>query len=554
MLTLHGKGVCDGVAIGMARLLQARTIRATRDVIEDVAGEWKRFEEARHKTVDELERLYEWSRERVGQGDAQIFSVHAMIAQDEDFLAIVRHEIHSKSNAEFAVSQAAEAMATAFSEMEDSYMRERASDIRDVAGRILRHLVMPAEERGAPAFLGGKQGSIVCAEDLSPAETVQLDRREVLAFVTAKGSANSHTAILSRTMNIPAVVGVGEALRHIRDGALIAIDAERGCVYVEPDADVLRELRLREQQHAHARELLQKYRDRESRTLDGHRVEICANIGGMEDIEEVLENGADGIGLFRSEFLYLGREEAPTEDEQFEVYRKVLQQMPDRRVVVRTLDIGADKQADYLGLPREENPALGLRAVRISLTRPDLFLTQARALLRASQYGRLAVMFPFVTSEEEILALKALWQQAKDDLRARGVAYSDRLEVGVMIETPAAALISDKLADMVDFFSIGSNDLTQYTLALDRQNAALEPFCDSRHEAVLRLIRHTVASARRAGIWVGICGEMGADLSLTEELLRMGIHEFSVAPPVILPLREKVCLSRIGQLQGTAKE
>lgn len=547
MLTLYGKGVSGGVAIGTARFLKRQMICAERRVVDDVTDEWHRFEAARQRTVDELERLYEWSRERVGQRDAQIFSVHAMMAEDEDFLTIVRHEIHSKSNAEFAVTQAAEAMAAVFAAMDDAYMRERAGDIRDVAQRMLRHLTFPDDTpRETPT--GGRQGSIICADDLSPGETVQLDRREVLAFVTAKGSANSHTAILSRTMNIPAVVALGDDISHIREGALVALDAERGCVYVDPDADVLRRLRLREQQQAHARELLGKYRERESRTLDGHRVEICANIGGMEDLEEVTANGADGIGLFRSEFLYLGRSEPPSEDEQFAVYRKVLESMPDRRVVVRTLDVGADKQVGYLGLPKEENPALGLRAVRISLSRPELFLTQARALLRASPYGRLAVMFPFVTSEREVWELKALWQRAKDELRAGGVLYSDQVEIGIMVETPAAALIGDRLAEMVDFFSIGSNDLTQYTLALDRQNAALEPFCDSRHEAVLRLIRHAVAGARRAGIWVGICGEMGADLTLTEELLRMGIHEFSVAPPMILPLRERVCTTRVGQM------
>ena len=554
MLTLHGKGVSGGVAIGKARLLRERTIRATRGTVEDAAAEWARFEKALDKTVEELERLYEWSRERVGQKDAQIFSVHAMIAQDEDLVSIVRHEIHSKNNAEYAVSQAADAMAATFLAMEDAYMRERATDVRDVAQRILRHLVSSTENAAAASFVGDKQGSIVCAEDLSPAQTVQLDRREVLAFVTAGGSSNSHTAILSRTMAIPAVVGVGEGLCHIREGAVIALDADAGAVYVDPDADTLRRLRLREQQHAHARELLQKYRERESRTLDGHRVEICANIGGMEDVEEALASGADGIGLFRSEFLFLGRECAPSEEEQLAVYRQVLERMGDRRVVVRTLDVGADKQAPYLGLPYEENPALGLRAVRISLTHPELFLTQARALLRASQYGRLAVMFPFITSMGEVEALCELWHRAQEELRAQGVLFSDRVELGIMIETPAAALISDRLANMVDFFSIGSNDLTQYTLALDRQNAALEAFCDSHHEAVLRLIRHTVESARRAGIWVGICGEMGADLSLTEELLRMGIHEFSVSPPSVLPLREKVCTSRIGALVEMKKE
>jgi phosphotransferase system enzyme I (PtsI) len=355
-------------------------------------------------------------------------------------------------------------------------------------------------------------------------------------------------------MGIPAVVGIGEGLSYIAEGMLIAVDADRGRVVIEPDAATLREFQLRLEQHHHTRSQLQKYRERESRTLDGHRVEICANVGGPQDVQDALESGCDGIGLFRSEFLYLGRRDAPDEDEQFEAYRDVLRRMGDRRVVVRTLDIGADKQASYFGLAAEENPALGLRAIRVSLTRPDVFLTQARALLRASCYGTLAVMFPFVTSTEEVRRLMSLWERAKTDLRERGESYADRVEIGMMIETPAAAIISDRLAPLVDFFSIGSNDLTQYTLALDRQNAALDEFYDSHHEAVLRLIRHTVQNARRAGIWVGICGELGADLALTEEFLRMGIDELSVTPAAVLPLRERVCTMRVERQDGRADD
>jgi phosphotransferase system enzyme I (PtsI) len=547
MLILQGKGVSGGVAIGRARFVRPATVDVTHTTVDDIAAEWARYEAARQKTVEELERLYEWSQEKVGRSDAQIFSVHAMMVEDEDFNEAVWQEIHNKSNAEYAVLQAAETFSASFAAMDDPYMKERAGDVRDMAGRILRHLKPEEQTKDATPAIWG---SILCAEDLTPSETVQLDRRQVLAFVTAKGSTNSHTAILSRTMNIPAVVSIGEGLTHIKEGALIAVDADRGCVVVEPDATTLAELRLRVEQNGHARALLQKYRERESRTLDGHRVEICANIGGLEDLEDAIQNTCDGIGLFRSEFLYLGRQHAPGEDEQFEVYRQLLQRMADRRVVVRTLDIGADKQTPYLGMSGEDNPALGLRAIRLSLLHPELFLTQAKALLRASQYGHLAVMFPFITSEREVEQLLDLWHQAQDDLRVRGIPYSNRVELGIMIETPAAALISDKLATMVDFFSIGSNDLTQYTLALDRQNAALEPFCDNHHEAVLRLIRETVTNAHRAGIWVGICGELGADLDLTEEFLRMGIHEFSVSPPMILPLRERVCTLRIGRLEG----
>ena len=547
MLTLRGKGVSGGVAIGRARLLHKKKIKITQDAVNDTEAEWRRYEAALTKTVSELERLYEWSREEIGHENAQIFSVHAMMAQDEDFNEAVREGIVSqRNNAEYAVSMVAQQFSSAFAEMDDAYMRERAADVGDIAQRILQNLTAERQgEQAAKSDAPTGDGDIICADDLTPSETVQLDRRGVSAFVTAQGSANSHTAILARTMDLPAVVGIGEGLGAIEDGAIVAVDADNGEVYVDPDAPTLRALRLRIEQNAHTRTLLQKYRGRESRTLDGHRIEICANIGGIEDMDEVIRNDADGIGLFRSEFLYLGREDFPSEEEQFEAYRRVLERMPGKRVVVRTLDIGADKQASYFGLATEENPALGLRAIRVSLTRPDVFLTQARALLRASCYGTLAVMFPFVTSTEEVRRLMSLWERAKNDLRKRGESYADRVEIGIMIETPAAAIISDRLAPLVDFFSIGSNDLTQYTLALDRQNAALDEFCDSHHESVLRLIRHTVQNARRAGIWVGICGELGADLTLTEEFLRMGIDELSVTPAAVLPLRERVCTMRV---------
>ena len=556
MLTLRGKGVSGGVAIGRARLLQKKKIKITHDMVSDTEAEWRRYEAALRKTVSELELLYEWSREEIGHENAQIFSVHAMMAQDEDFNEAVRTGIVAqKSNAEYAVSTAAQQFSSAFAEMDDAYMRERAADVGDIAQRILQNLIDERQgEESARSDTRAGEGDIICAEDLTPSETVQLDRRSVSAFVTAQGSTNSHTAILSRMMDLPAVVGIGDGLESIDDGAIVAVDADNGAVYVDPDAPTLRILRLRIEQNAHARTLLQKYRGRESRTLDGYRIEICANIGGIEDLDEVIRNDADGVGLFRSEFLYLGRDDFPTEEEQFEAYRRVLERMPGKRVVVRTLDIGADKQAPYFGLANEENPALGLRAIRVSLTRPDVFLTQARALLRASCYGTLAVMFPFVTSTEEVRRLMSLWERAKTDLRERGESYADRVEIGMMIETPAAAIISDRLAPLVDFFSIGSNDLTQYTLALDRQNAALDEFYDSHHEAVLRLIRHTVQNARRAGIWVGICGELGADLALTEEFLRMGIDELSVTPAAVLPLRERVCTMRVERQDGRADD
>ena len=556
MLTLHGKGVSGGVAIGRARLFRRQSICVQRTQVDDPKGEWARYEAALAQTVQELERLSEWSREELGEDDAQIFSIHAMIARDEDFNETVRtHILSRRDNAEYAVSEAAGLHATVFSQMDDAYMRERASDVKDIADRILRHLVKASDGSGQGGTPERGEGDIVCAEDLTPSETVQLDRAAVKAFVTARGSSNSHTAILSRTMGLPAVVSVGDAYENIRDGMPMAVDADEGVVYLEPDAPTLQRLRLRMEQNAHAKELLLKYRGRESRTPDGHRVEICANVGSLEDVAAARQNDADGIGLFRSEFLYMGRDDLPGEDEQFDVYRRVLQAMPGKRVVVRTLDIGADKQAACFALAHEENPALGLRAVRISLTRPEVFLTQARALLRASHYGRLAVMFPLITSEQEVVRLRELWSQAENELRQKGLPFSERVEIGIMIETPAAAVISDRLAPLVDFFSIGSNDLTQYTLALDRQNAALDEFCDTHHEAVVRLIRTTVENARHAGIWVGICGELGADLTLTERFIRMGVDEFSVTPPAVLPLRERVCTMRVeAHTEGSEKE
>ena len=555
MLILHGKGVSAGVAIGRARLFRRQSIGVSRAWADDAVQEWERYEMARESAVRELEALSERMGEQLGETDAQIFSIHAMIAEDEDLNETVREYIVTRhDNAEYAVSEAARLHATVFSQMDDDYMRERANDVRDVAERIVRHLtgVGGDVEQAVPS--DGAVGDIICADDLTPSETVQLDRKAVSAFVTARGSVNSHTAILSRTMGLPAVVSMGEELGQIRDGVLLAVDADVGCVYVEPDEVTLQRLRRQMEQNDKTRERLGAYRGRQSRTQDGQRVDICANVGSLEDVQAALDNDADGIGLFRSEFLYMGRDTLPSEEEQLVVYRHVLRSMPDKRVVVRTLDIGADKRAACLHLAPEENPALGLRAVRISLTRPALFLTQARALLRASVEGRLAVMFPLITSEKEVRRLLALWAQAQDELRREGVPFSENIELGIMIETPAAAVISDRLAPLVDFFSIGTNDLTQYTLALDRQNAALDEFCDTHHEAVLRLIQTAVENARQAGIWVGICGELGADLSLSERWLRMGVDEISVTPPAVLPLRERVCTMCVGQSAGTKKQ
>ncbi len=552
MLIIHGKGVSGGVAIGRARLLQRERMRVEERTVDDPEAEWGRYEAALARAVSELEQLSAWSMGELGDAGAQLFEVHAMIARDEDFNDAVRSVILThRKNAEYAVSEAAGQTAAVFLQMDDAYMRERAADVSDVAERILRHLSgRGGEERGAASrgeAADGETGDIICARDLSPSETVQLDRARVRAFVTGGGSTNSHTAILSRTMGLPAIVRVGEMLSHVADGMLVALDADEGCVYLDPDEPTLERLRCRIEEATRARALLDRYRDRESRTLDGRRVEVCANIGSVEDVHQACAVGAEGIGLFRSEFLYMGRDDLPDEEEQLAAYRQVLERMPERRVVVRTLDIGADKQAAGLSLPAEDNPALGLRAIRISLSRPELFLTQARALLRASRYGRLAVMFPLIVSESEVVELRALWEKAAGELRERGIPFASGVEIGIMIETPAAAVISDRLARLVDFFSIGTNDLTQYTLALDRQNAALERFCDTRHEAILRLIRYTVDSAHRAGIWVGVCGELAADPMMTEALLRMGVDELSVAPTAVLSVRERVCRARLGE-------
>ncbi len=546
MVTLHGKGVSRGVAIGRACVLRRGHRAMNLETTANPSEEWQRYEMARNQTVAELQDLCERTGQSIGAEQANIFAVHAMMAQDEDFCEAVKEKIELGHYAEYAVSQAARQFSAAFAEMEDEYMRERAIDVADIADRMLRHLLGESEKQ---ASLNLGEEEIICAQDLSPSETVQLDRDRVCAFVTAAGSSNSHTAILSRTMDIPAVIGLGKGLDQIVDGDVIAVDADKGVVYLRPSEQVLRDLRMRVQENIREKQLLEQYRDRESRTRDGHRMEICANVGNIQEAQAAMQRGADGIGLFRSEFLYMGRGDLPTEEEQFWVYRSLLESMPDRRVVVRTLDIGADKEVPYFHLPREENPVLGMRGCRVSLSRPEIFLTQCRALLRASHYGRLAVMFPLITSCSEVDRLRDLWERAREELQQRGVAMADKVEIGVMIETPAAALICDRLAPMVDFFSIGSNDLTQYTLAIDRQNEALDAFYDSHHEAVLRLIRNTVQAAHQAGIWVGICGELGADLSLTEHFLRMGVDEVSVTPGAVLRVRKTVCELQLGSTE-----
>ena len=539
MVLIAGKGASGGKAIGRARFWRDAVIEISQEAAADADAEWRRLVAARDAAALELEALYEQTLRTVGEESAEIFSVQAMMARDEDFVGEIRAGIlERRRRAEYAVMQAKEQYMRLFLQMEDEYMRERATDVGDVAGRILRHL------QGRNGDVGEAEDTpyILCAEDLTPSQTVGLDRRAVAAFVTAHGSIHSHSAILARTMNLPAVIDVGkDELAKIKDGTMLAVDGDRGVIYVAPDEEICAEWAAYSRRAEEEQARLLSYRHRASVTPDGRRLEVAANVGNLSDVRAACEAGAEGIGLFRSEFLYLGREDYPDEEEQFAAYREALSAMPDRRVVIRTLDIGADKQAPYFALGEQENPALGLRACRVSLARPQVFLTQARALLRASVFGRLAVMFPLITGEGEVTGLLNLWEEAKRELAARGMTWSERIEMGIMIETPAAAILSDRLATMVDFFSIGTNDLTQYTLAMDRQNAALSESSRGRQESVLRLIRYTVQSARRAGIWVGVCGEMAADVTMTKELLDMGVTELSVSPGAVLALRERIC-------------
>ena len=531
-----GQGVCGGVCVGEAFVFRAQTYEIEEeDRTVDPKESWQAFLRARDATRQELEQLYRESALTLGEEQAEIFSVQAMMAQDEELSASVQAGMLELGlTAMAAVRRAIGQREAMFLNMEDAYLRERAADVRDVGERLCSWLAGRNQRDECPL---PQRPCILCATELSPAQTAGLDRHMVLGFVTAHGSPTSHTAILARSMNIPALVGVGEAaIAAIRDGELLAMDALNGTLILSPDESTLRTMEQRADQMRQQQAQSERYRGKKTRSAAGREIHLYANAALPEDVDGVLAADAEGIGLFRSEFLYLGRQSAPDEEEQFEIYRSILERMGDRRVIVRTLDIGADKQAGCLpSLGREENPALGCRAIRHSLRYPALFLTQAKALLRASLYGRLSVMFPLISSEEELRGILSLWDRAREEVGA----CAD-VELGVMIETPAAALISDRLARMVAFFSIGTNDLTQYTLAMDRQNEALQPFYRPHHPAVLSLIRMTVENAKAAGIWVGICGELGADLSLTETLVGMGIDEFSVAPSRILALREKI--------------
>ena len=536
MNVYQGKSVFGGIAIGHLCVSQKGEQRVTRQKIEDVEAEVKRFQVAREAAQAQLGELYDKAVKEVGEANAAIFEMHQMLLEDEDYQDSVENIIRTQQvNAEYATAVTSDHFSSMFAEMDDDYMKERAADIRDISERVIANL--NGENKSKVVT---DEPVIILADDLAPSETVQLEKDKVLSFVTVHGSVNSHTAILARTMGIPALVSTEMELTQDLDGKLAVVDGNHGTIYVDPDAETMEKMKTLKKEEEEKKELLQTFKNKESITLDGKRVLTYANIGNVKDLALVLQNGAEGIGLFRSEFLYLESETYPTEEEQFEVYKKVAETMAGKRVIIRTLDIGADKQADYFELAKEENPAMGVRAIRICLTRPEIFKTQLRALFRASAYGNIAIMYPMITSLSEIAQIKEIVEEVKAELDADGVPYGTP-EQGIMIETPAAATISDLLAKEVDFFSIGTNDLTQYTLAIDRQNQSLDAFFDAHHIAVLRMIYQTVQNAHKAGIWCGICGELGADSDLTELFLAMGIDELSVSPGRLLTIRRLIC-------------
>lgn len=533
MQIYNGKSVFGGIAIGKISVYQKKEQQVKRVKIDDPEQEMARYEKAKAEGIKQLQGLYDKALREVGEANAAIFEVHQMMMEDDGYTESVENIIRSQGvNAEYAVATTGDNYAQMFSAMDDDYMRERAADVRDISERLLT--ILNGEETGA---VDADEPKIIVAEDLAPSETVQLDKDKVLSFVTVKGSLNSHTAILARTMAIPALVNTSVSLESEMDGRLGIVDGANGTFYVDPDEETLAEMKKRQEEDLSRKQLLLTLKGKENVTLDGQKVMLYANIGNIKDLATVIQNDAGGIGLFRSEFIYLEKEDFPTEEEQFQIYRQVAQTMAGKRVIIRTLDIGADKQCDYFHMEHEENPALGCRAIRICLTRPEIFKTQLRALFRASAFGKIAIMYPMITSVQEVRKIKEIVEEVKAELTSQGVEFGNP-EQGIMIETPAAAIISDDLAKEVDFFSIGTNDLSQYTMAIDRQNPQLDLFFDPHHPAVLRMISLVVENAHKAGIWAGICGELGADQSLTKEFLAMGVDELSVSPGSILPLRK----------------
>ena len=533
MQIYNGKSVFGGIAIGKISVYQKKEQQVKRVKIDDPEQEMARYEKAKAEGIKQLQGLYDEALREVGEANAAIFEVHQMMMEDDGYNESVENIIRSQGvNAEYAVATTGDNYAQMFSAMDDDYMRERAADVRDISERLLT--ILNGEETGA---VDADEPKIIVAEDLAPSETVQLDKDKVLSFVTVKGSLNSHTAILARTMAIPALVNTSVSLESEMDGRLGIVDGADGTFYVDPDEATLAEMKKRQEEDLSRKQLLLTLKGKENVTLDGQKVMLYANIGNIKDLATVIQNDAGGIGLFRSEFIYLEKEDFPTEEEQFQIYRQVAQTMAGKRVIIRTLDIGADKQCDYFHMEHEENPALGCRAIRICLTRPEIFKTQLRALFRASAFGKIAIMYPMITSVQEVRKIKEIVEEVKAELTSQGVEFGNP-EQGIMIETPAAAIISDDLAKEVDFFSIGTNDLSQYTMAIDRQNPQLDLFFDPHHPAVLRMISLVMENAHKAGIWAGICGELGADQSLTKEFLAMGVDELSVSPGSILPLRK----------------
>ena len=536
MLVVKGKSVFSGITMGPLALFHRNTVSTARRRIKDTDAEVERFQEARLESIEQLKDMYEKAVQKVGEEEAAVFEVHQMMLDDDDYIDnIVTLISQKKINAEAAVEETAQQFSEMFRSMDDAYMKERAADVLDISRRIQVQLC-----GGEANDFSAYDGVILAADDLAPSETLQLDTDKILGFVTSGGSTNSHTAILARTLGITAVVNTGTQLHTDVEGKTVIVDGFTGTVYLDPDSATLDKMKKKQAEAEERKIRLEAYRGKESVTVDGYKVNVFANIGNPDNVPQALANDAEGIGLFRSEFLYLENATYPTEEQQFEAYKKTVEMMGGKTVVIRTLDIGADKKVDYFDLKAEENPAMGMRAIRICLTRPTLFKTQLRALCRASAYGKIAIMFPMIISVDEVRRSRELLRQVQNELRHEGIAFDESMEVGIMIETPAAALISDKLAKEVDFFSIGSNDLTQYTLAIDRQQTDLDNFFDPRHPALLRLIEMTVKNGHKEGIWVGICGELGADLSLTEDFLRMGVDELSVSPPAVLPLREKI--------------
>ena len=535
MQYFQGKSVYKGIVMGPVAVLKKNDYQVKRARIEDPEAEVKRVKEAVEVSKKQLGRLYDKAVREVGEASAAIFEVHQMMLEDEDYLESMENMIRIELvNAEYAAAATGDNFAEMFTAMDDEYMKARSADVKDISERLVRNLSGEGDND-----LSSMEPSIIVADDLSPSETVQMDKEKILAFVTVHGSTNSHTAILARMMNIPALIGVPMDLNGLKTGMTAVVDGFSGQVIFEPEEDVRKETEKRMQEEAEKQKLLEELKGKENITPDGRKINIYANIGSVGDLGYVMENDAGGIGLFRSEFLYLGRNDFPTEEEQFQAYKQAVQTMAGKKVIIRTLDIGADKQVEYFNLGKEENPALGYRAIRICLKQPEIFKAQLRALFRAAVYGNLSVMYPMITSTEEVEKIYAIVAEVEEELKKQEVQYKIP-EQGIMIETPAAVMISDRLAEMVDFFSIGTNDLTQYTLAIDRQNEQLDDFYNPHHEAVLRMIRMVVENAHKCGKWAGICGELGADLTLTEQFVRMGVDELSVAPSMILKLRKVV--------------